>query len=201
MKTGLVYKNARLYELVMLVLYGRHYFSRYRVLADLIPPQSSVLDLCCGPGILYQRYLRHKNVSYVGLDINEGFIKQVNKMGAQGVVWDLRDDSPLPTADYVIMQASLYQFLPDPAPVAERMIRAAAKQVIIAEPIRNLSVHKTRQLRSLAQRLTDPGTGEQRMRFTEQALDTFFARYTSNKLQTLLVPGGREKVYLLDVPS
>ncbi len=182
----------------MLLLYRRNYFTRYRVLADLIPSQSSVLDLCCGPGILYQRYLRHKNVNYTGLDINEGFIKRVIQMGNHGLVWDLRDDKPLPCADYVVMQASLYHFLPDPTCIVKRMLNAADKRVIIAEPIRNLSGHKTRLLRNLAKRFSDTGTGGQ-MRFTEQALDSLLARYSSNKLQTFLIPGGRERVYILDV--
>ena len=30
----------------MVMLYGRHYFARYQVIADLIPARSSVLDLC-----------------------------------------------------------------------------------------------------------------------------------------------------------
>lgn len=182
----------------MFLLYGRHYFTRYRALADLIAPESSVLDLCCGPGILYQRYLRHKGVSYTGLDINEDFIKRVNEMGGQGAVWDLRDDKPLPRSDYVVMQASLYHFLPDPTRITERMINAAAKSVIIAEPIRNLSCNKTRLLRNLAKRFSDTGTGEQ-TRFTEQALDSFVARYSSHRVKTFLIPGGREKVYILDV--
>ncbi|HKR60662.1 MAG TPA: methyltransferase domain-containing protein [Pyrinomonadaceae bacterium] len=198
MKTALVYRSIKLYELAMLLLYGRHYFTRYRVLADLIPPQTSVLDLCCGPGILYQRYLRQKGVSYTGLDINERFVKRVNQMDGKGLIWDLRDEKPLPRADYVVMQASLYHFLPDPTRIAERMLSAAAKRVIIAEPIRNLSGHNTRFLRNLAKRFSDTGTGEQ-MRFTEQSLDNFLARYSSKKLQTFLIPGGREKVYVLDV--
>ena len=183
----------------MLILYGRHYFTRYRVLADLIPPHAKVLDLCCGPGILYQRYLRNKGITYKGLDINERFIKRVNKLGGQGLVWDLRENQPLPRADYVIMQASLYHFLPDPTAIMERMLNAAARGVIIAEPIRNLSGGKTAFLGSLAKRLTDPGTGEQHMRFTEQTLDRFFARYSSHTVTTFLVPGGREKVYFLDL--
>ena len=199
MKTALVYRSAKLYELLMLILYGRHYFTRYRVLADLIPPHTKVLDLCCGPGILYERYLRKKGVTYTGLDINERFIKRVNKLGSQGLVWDLRENKPLPRADYVIMQASLYHFLPDPTAIFELMLNAATRGVIIAEPIRNLSSGKTPLLGSLAKRLSDPGTGEQQMRFTEQTLDSFLARYASHHVKTFLVPGGREKVYFLDL--
>lgn len=183
----------------MLGLYGRHYLTRYRVLAGLIPPYSSVLDLCCGPGILYQRHLRKKSVSYTGLDINERFIKQVNKMGCQGLVWDLHANKPLPRADYVVMQASLYHFLPDPTRIVERMINAASKSVIIAEPIRNLSAGSYAWLRNLAGRFSDPGTGCQHSRFTELTLDRFFAHYTLYSVRSFVIPGGREKVFILDV--
>jgi len=98
--------------------------------------QSSVVDLCCGPATLYQRYLRHKNIQYTGLDINSRFVKRLSSWGATGIRWDLRETKPFPPADYLIMQSSLYQFLPDPRPVLNRMLVAARKQVIITEPIR-----------------------------------------------------------------
>jgi len=199
MKTALVYRSAKLYELVMLILYGRHYYTRYRVLADLVPPNSSLLDLCCGPGVLYQRYLRKKGVTYTGLDISEHFIKRINAMGNHGLVWDLREDKPLPTADYVLMQASLYQFLPDAERVTERMLKAAEKRVIIAEPIRNLSSDKDSLISRLAKRFTNPGTDQPQMRFTEQTLDSFFSRYSAYNVTSFLMPGGREKVYILNL--
>ena len=43
-----------LYESLMLALYGRHYAARFRAIAELIPAGSSVLELCCGPGILFR---------------------------------------------------------------------------------------------------------------------------------------------------
>ena len=182
----------------MFGLYGRHYFSRYSAVADLIPYESSVLDLCCGPAVLYRRYLRHKWVNYMGLDINEKFIKKTIRIGARGRVWDVRRDEPLPAADYVIMQASLYHFLPDPAPVLTRMLQAARKQVVIAEPIRNLAQAKLPVLASLARLLTDPGVGAQTQRFSERALDDLFTDFCRYPPQTHLIGGGREKIYVID---
>jgi ubiquinone/menaquinone biosynthesis C-methylase UbiE len=77
MATSLIYRSASLYELAMLLLYGRHYTSRYRAIAELVPVGSSVLDLCCGPALLYHRYLRTKDVQYTGLDINANFIARL----------------------------------------------------------------------------------------------------------------------------
>jgi hypothetical protein len=50
---------------------------------------------------------------------------------------------------------------------------------------------------SLARRQTDPGTGAQARRFNEATLDAFFARYAPRVERSFLIPGGREKVYVL----
>jgi trans-aconitate methyltransferase len=199
LKTAFVYRNARTYEMVMFLLYGKHYFTRYHVLANLIESDASVLDLCCGPGILYERYLRTRNVSYTGLDINENFIRRVNRLGdrSRGMVWDLHENKPLPPADVVVMQASLYHFLPSPEDVVNRMLQAAKRKVIVAEPIRNWSTGNASLLKSLGKRLTNPGTGRHEMRFNEQTLDQFFARYSSSLLSSFVMPGGREKIYVI----
>ena len=93
MSTSLIYRSSSFYEFTMLALYGRHYGSRYRAVADLIPGGSSVLDLCCGPALLYHRYLRHKSVRYTGLDVNAKFIASC--AGAQGVRWGFESETPL----------------------------------------------------------------------------------------------------------
>jgi SAM-dependent methyltransferase len=195
--TSLIYKSASLYELVMLALYGRHYPSRYVAVADLIPEGSSVVDLCCGPAHLYHRYLKRKGVNYTGLDVNQKFIEQLARGGVNGEVWDLREDRPLPEAEYVVMQASLYHFLPDAKRVVDRMIEAATRQVIIAEPVRNLASSNSRLLRLIGRVLTNPGSGDQPHRFDESSLDHLFENYKSRVARSFLIAGGREKLYVL----
>jgi ubiquinone/menaquinone biosynthesis C-methylase UbiE len=194
---SLVYRSPIIYETVMRALYGRHYASRYRAIADLIPAESEVLDLCCGPAHLFHRYLSKKSVRYCGLDINARFIEGLVKTGATGQVWDLNDPRDLPAADDVVMQASLYHFLPDPSAIIDRMLRAAKRQIIVAEPIRNLADSGVPILSALARRYTDPGIGRQADRFTEATLDKFFSRYSDRISNSFLIPGGREKVYVL----
>ena len=197
MPTSFIYKSSALYELAMLLLYGRHYSARYRAIADLIPPRSSVLDLCCGPALLYHRYLRAKHVDYTGLDVNAKFVERLNRRGGVGRAADLRSEEPLPAADFVIMQASLYHFLPDAAPVVNRMLRAARRQVIIAEPIRNLTDSNSRFLSAIGRLFTNPGTDEASLRFNEASLAKFFAVYGPRVVQSFPIAGGREKVYVL----
>jgi len=82
--------------------------------------------------------------------------------------------------------------------VVERMFAAARKQVIVAEPVRNLASSRLPAVRWLARHLTDPGSGAQPHRFTEQTLDDFFAAYAGRLRDAFLIPGGREKVYVFD---
>ncbi len=193
--TSLVYRSASGYEFVMRLLYGRHYAARYEAISARIPDGASVLDVCCGPAVLYHRYLKARDVRYTGVDINEGFVR---RLGAHGLVRDLlSDDSPLPEHDYVVMQASLYHFLPDPGRVVDLLLAAARSLVIITEPVRNLANSDVKVVAMLGRRLTDPGTGEQARRFTEASLDAFMARYGALVVEAEPVAGGREKLIAL----
>jgi hypothetical protein len=198
MGVSLVYRSRIAYEFAMLALYRRHYAGRYEVIANLIPQGAEVLELCCGPGILYDRYLRQKNVRYRGFDISRNFVSDLVRQGVAAEQWDLRSDHRLPHAEYVIMQASLYQFLPNAAPVLDRMLEAAEKEVILAEPIKNLASSKVPIVARLSRRLTDPGVGPSANRFVEETLDSLTERYGSLLRRSFLAPGGREKIYVFD---
>jgi len=181
----------------MLALYRRYYNDRYRILANLVEPNSSVLDICCGPGILYGRYLRRKNISYFGLDLNPAFIRRVITYGGTGAVQDVRTMKEFPGADFVIMQASLYHFLPDAAPILERMVKAAKKSVIITEPISNVADSKSPFISRFAALISDPGTGPQALRFTEPSLDRLLKSTLNRPIRSLQIGGGRERIYIV----
>jgi len=191
---SVIYRSAPLYELVMAVLYGRHYAARYKTIAELIPDGASVVDLCCGPGVLYTRYLRRRPVSYIGVDSNPGFVRRVIQSGALGIVADL-SSAEIPEGDYVVMQASLYHFLPNAKPIVERMIAAARERVIVAEPIRNITGSRFRLLSAIGRSLTDAGRGGEGLRFKESDLDLLFRDFPVEK--SFLIPGGREKVFVI----
>lgn len=192
-----MYRNGTVYGVLMRVLYGRHYPARFRAIAAEIPPGSSVLDLCCGPATLYAGYLRERGVDYHGLDLNAQFVADVERAGGRAQVWNLHDDAPLPRADVVLMQASLYHFLPDAAPVLDRMLAAARDRVVLAEPVRNLATSDNKLLAALGKRYTDAGDGAQAHRFTEETLDALLAGYAGHVRSQRLIAGGREKLYVL----
>ncbi len=201
MSTSLIYRSASGYELLMRGLYGRHYTARMRAVAELVGAGASVLELCPGPGALYERHLRDHAGTYTGVDVNPRFAARLQRLGARALVRDLSTgDEPLPRADVVIMQASLYHFLPDAEAIVERMLAAALERVILAEPIRNLSSSRVPLLALIGRRATDPGAGGDghEQRFDEPALDRLMARYGAQTVSAFTIPGGREKVYVLD---
>jgi SAM-dependent methyltransferase len=196
--TSLVYRSAVGYELLMRVLYGRHYAERMRSVASQVPDGASVLELCCGPGTLYRRYLRRRAGAYIGIDVNEGFVEALRRRGVDARRMDLADeDQPLPVADVAIMQASLYHFLPDAAAIVDRMLAAARDRVIISEPVRNLAMSALPGIGLIGRRAADPGVGSHAERFTETTLDELMERYRERTLTAFPIPGGREKVYVL----
>ncbi|MBV8432376.1 MAG: class I SAM-dependent methyltransferase, partial [Solirubrobacterales bacterium] len=192
------YRSAVGYELLMRVLYGRHYEARMRAVAEEVPEGAQVLELCCGPGTLYAHHLRGRVGSYIGLDVNQRFVSQLQRRGVDARLTDLAEDgSPLPAADVAIMQASLYHFLPQPEAIIDRMLAAARERVIVSEPVRNLASSQNQLVGRLGRRAADPGVGGAEHRFTETTLDELFARYRERVLRERLIPGGREKIYVL----
>jgi hypothetical protein len=196
--TSLVYRSAAGYELLMRLLYGRHYAVRMRAVADQVPDGATVLECCCGPGTMYLRHLRGRTSAYVGIDVNQGFVARLRRRGVDARRLDLATDAdPLPPADVVILQASLYHFLPNAERIVDRMLAAAGERVIVSEPVRNLASSNMPLLSRLGAGATDPGVGEHAQRFTEESLAALMERYRELVLKAFPIPGGREMVYVL----
>lgn len=197
MSESLVYRSAAAYRGVMRLLYGRHARARLDAVAALIPSGCSVLELCCGPGTLYRDHLHDQRVDFLGLDLNPRFVEATRHAGCRAEVCDVSEDVALPQADIVVMQASLYHFLPDPHPVVGRMLAAASRRVILSEPIRNLTNSGLAPLAAFARRRADPGDGAGTQRFDEASLDAFMGRYRDRIECAFVIPGGRDKVFAL----
>jgi SAM-dependent methyltransferase len=196
--TSLVYRSALGYELLMRALYGRNYSDRMRAVAARVPAGASVLELCCGPGTLYLRHLKDRTSAYTGLDVNERFVAQLRRRALDVRVVDLADGGPpLPQADVVLMQASLYHFLPGAERIIDRMLGAAGDLVVVSEPIRNLASSRLPIVGRLGRKGADPGVGGHAQRFTEVTLDELMSRYRERVVEAFTIPGGREKVYVL----
>jgi Methionine biosynthesis protein MetW len=174
--TSVIYRSSVGYELLMRVLYGRHYGDRMRFVAAEVPDGASVLELCCDPGTLYLRHPQGRVSGYIGIDVNARFVEQLNRRGVAANRLDLAaGDEPLPAADMVVLQASLYRFLPAPERILDRMLAARRDRVIVSEPVRNLASSDLSIVSRIGRRAADPGVGEHAQRFTEETLADLMA--------------------------
>jgi len=196
-KTSLLYKNAFIYESFMRLLYGKHYKARYISVGEEIPDGVKVLDVCCGPCALYTLALRGR-ADYRGIDINQQFIENAAKLSVTVLPLDIRAE-PLPDADYVVMQGSLYQFVPRQKEIVDKLLSGSSDKVIISEPVRNLSNSRNPLISAIARHSTDPGTGHKEERFTEESFRAFFTANYSERIEKFkFVPGGRDFIVVLN---
>lgn len=136
--TSPIYWSPLLYNTALKILYGKIFEERFQCVVTRIPSSTqSVLDICCGTGLIYERYLKDRNINYIGLDLNKIFLKRVKKIGGNTICMKL--PGKLPKADIVIMMGSLYHFRGQENIIVDRMIEASRKKVIILEPVKNLS--------------------------------------------------------------
>jgi trans-aconitate methyltransferase len=192
---SLIYSNRILYQLAIRFLYGNHYQDRYRALADIIPEQCSVVDLCCGDCYLYTHYLKSKKVSYLGLDLSPSFVAAAHKQGINARRFDVWVD-PIPAADIIMMEGSLYQFIPHADQVIQRMLASAKQKVLVAEPINNLSTAAIPVLAAIGRLTPRPCSGANPFagrRFVQQSMLDLFNSFEAFD-HYFLIPGGREMV-------
>ncbi len=181
----------------MRFLYGKFYNTRYKKIGELIPSEVSVLDICCGDCKLYENELK-KRVKYIGIDINHRFLKTAAKKGIDVQKLDIRYQN-LPRSDYLILQASLYQFIPNHKKIVDKMIKAAGNKVIISEPVANISSSRFSLIAYLAKYSTNPGTGHTPKRFTPKTFKEFIKNNYSELLEDcFLHSGGKELMVVLN---
>ncbi len=194
-RVPVIYSHPLLYQLVMRGLYGRHYRDRYEAIAAEIADQSDVLDVCAGDCRLYTQCLSVKGVRYRAVDFSPVFVRAARAKGIDATLLDVRRDE-LPRADVVVMEASLYQFLPDAGGVLEKLLRAARAKLIVAEPVRNLSSSSLGWLAGLSGQLTRVSEHHPLgapARFDEPSLEKLFTAAPGFQ-RMFPIPGGREVV-------
>ena len=196
-KISIIYKNTIVYALLMRILYGKNYLDRYASISDEIPDNVSVLDVCCGDCMLYKKQLKGR-VEYTGVDINPMFIKNARENNISVLQLDVFTDV-FPNSDFIVMQASLYQFIPHFDQVVKKMLQKATKKVIICEPVRNLSDANNKIVSFIARNSANPGSGHKPQRFTEEMFREYFTREYSGIMEKFkFIPGNRELMVVLN---
>jgi hypothetical protein len=171
-----VYWHPLLYKKAMQLAYGEHYKIRYEKLIEYIPANCELLELCMGDAHFYLNYLKGKNINYKCADINPVFVKAAKKKGLNCTTLDVFTDQ-IPSCDYILMQASLYHFIPDEKKVIDKLLNACKKAVIISENVENLSNSSSGFKAWLGEYLSKAKSGQSKIKFTRQTLSETFASY------------------------
>lgn len=195
MNLSFVYKNSFIYSIIIKILYGKNYKSRFLEVAKEIDEDSSVLDVCSGDCALYDIGLKpFKNVKYKGLEINQTFINNAAKRGLEVTYSNILVDK-IPEADFVVLQGSLYQFHPDCELVLKTLMNSARKKLIVSEPVQNLSSSSVGFISKLSKKSANPGDGHKTFRFNERTLIELVKKtFPSNQISYRLIPGKRDLI-------
>ena len=191
-----IYWNSTFYHLAIRQSAGRYFFQRYLALVELIPENASVTEVCMGDAYLYSKYLSKKHVNYLGLEINNTFVRSAIRKDIPARVFDVMTDEVVP-ADYVIMQGSLYQFIPEEKRIIRNLLNAAKKQLIISEPVRNRAQSNNPLISFLAKFAVNPGTGHAKERFNERTLVECFQGFPEFK-EARTIPGGIDMIGIFE---
>ncbi|PIN75605.1 hypothetical protein COV18_02045 [Candidatus Woesearchaeota archaeon CG10_big_fil_rev_8_21_14_0_10_37_12] len=131
---------------------GRYYskeWLRYMIKKAKVSEGSTVLDIGCGTGILYE-VLREEGLDckYIGADLSPEMIS-VGKKRYPSIDLRIMDseklDFPDKSVDFIFMKAVLHH-LPNPVKALSEMKRVAKKTVIVSEPLNNILTELPRYL-------------------------------------------------------
>jgi len=126
----LIYKFPWLYERVMKLLHGADLDGRYRKIAEFIG-KGTVLDIGCGTGLL-AAYLKPR-VKYIGIDLNERFLKYAHKKGLDVFKINVLDVKAYPPADYYVICDLLHHINPKHQTLLKELC-ALGGTLIVCEP-------------------------------------------------------------------
>jgi len=193
---GLIYHSAFLYHLMMQVIYGKDFVNRYKLVADNIDRNWSVLDLCCGD--CYLKKFLDKSAHYEGRDFNDTFIRSARAHGIVVEHCDIKKGVNVKEKfDCVIMMGSMYHFIPDADKVLSRMKAVASKRVIISEPVKNIVTSKNKMVSFIARALTNTG-GEEISEIKRLSLDEVKMLYERNGV-SYSINAGKDYIGVFDL--
>jgi methionine biosynthesis protein MetW len=106
---------------------------------DVISPNSKILDLGCGDGVLLHELIEKKNASGLGIEISVEKIKSCLEYGISVLQEDLNEglkDFQENSFDYVILSQTL-EYITNPIYLIQEMLRVGKKCIVSFENIAN----------------------------------------------------------------
>lgn len=103
-----------------------------RVIADLIPAQSSVLDIGCGDGALLAWLKKHKQVDGRGIEIDQPRVNGAIEAGLSVIQGDVNTDLeyyPNKAVDVVVLSQAL-QAMQNPAYILQELMRIGGRAIV-----------------------------------------------------------------------
>tara|TARA_Y100001970_G_C13715538_1_gene594070 strand:- start:17 stop:610 length:594 start_codon:yes stop_codon:yes gene_type:complete len=107
----------------------------FKVIADLLPKNVSVLDVGCGDGSLINLLIKEKNIKARGLEIKEEYVKKCISRGLSVIEGDAETELhqfPNQSFDFVILSQTLQAFY-NPEKVLKDLLRVG-KSAIVSIP-------------------------------------------------------------------
>lgn len=110
---------------------------RLTLVAGLITPKATVLDLAAGPGLI--RHKLRDPAAYVPVDFSQ---EALNLAGVPGILAPCTDVPVANAAYHTVLAMEILEHLDDPHPLVYEAIRIARVQVIFTVPNDRLPPHE-----------------------------------------------------------
>ena len=109
--------------------------NEFKIIANLLPPQSRVLDVGCGDGTLIEALIKEKSIDARGIELGENNVKACISKGLSVIEGNAETELnqfPDKAFDFVILSQTLQAFY-QPENVLEQLLRIG-NSVIISIP-------------------------------------------------------------------
>jgi hypothetical protein len=123
--------------------------------------------------------------------LNSTFVRHARRQGIDASVLDLNSES-VPPDDYVVVQGSLYHFIPGQREILEKLLEAGRKRIIVSERTGGLTKSRSSAVAWFARMTTDPGTGAAGERFDRESLLALFRAFPGRLMEIREYSGGKE---------